>query len=189
MSGDRSKWPVMQPVRIYILSFLNILVGLPVVLYSGFLLPEFGSGFFREEGTSRGDVGSRFLALATLSGFVAGLLLVATGVGLLIPRLRRFTTVVSLMIAAGSAEAAMVACALLGALLGRSKGGLLEGFLLVFALPFALVLLLLTASGVWYLRRPAIRRALEGERDQRQGSAEQLYDPSSLRKNTADDHA
>jgi Na+(H+)/acetate symporter ActP len=165
MNGDRGKWLVMEPVGIYILS-------LPVVLYLGFLLPEFGPGFFPEEGTSRGDVGSRFLALATLSGFVAGLLIVATGVGLLIPRLRRFTTGVSLMIAAGSAEVAMVAFALLGGLLGRSKGGLLEAYLLVIALPFAVVLLLLTVSGVWYLRRPAMRRALEGERDQRQGRTE-----------------
>jgi Na+(H+)/acetate symporter ActP len=149
-------------------------VGLPVVLYLGFLLPEFGPGFFREQGTSRGDVGSRCLALATLSGFVAGLLIVATGVGLLIPRLRRFTTVVSLMIAAGSAEMVMAACALLGGLLGRSRAGLLEGYLLVVALPFAVVLLLLTASGAWYLRRPAIRRALEAEREQRQGSADQI---------------
>ena len=175
MNRNRSKWLVMEPVGIYILSLLSILVGLPVALYLGFLLPEFGPGLFPEEGTSRGDVGSRCLALATVSGFVAALLIVATGVGLLISPLRRFTTSVSLMIAAGSAEVAMVAFALLGGLLGCSKGGLLEAYLLVFALPFAVVLLLLTVFGVWYLRRPAIRRALEGKRVQRQGNAEQLY--------------
>jgi hypothetical protein len=69
------------------------------------------------------------------------------------------------MIAAGSAEVAMAMFALCGALLGRSQGGLREAYLLVFVFPFAVVLLLLTASGIWYLQRPAIRRALEAERE------------------------
>jgi hypothetical protein len=73
-----------EPVGIYILRLMSILLGLPVVVYLGFSLPEFAPGFFHQEGTSRGDVGSRFLALAVPSGLVAGLLIVATGVVLLI---------------------------------------------------------------------------------------------------------
>jgi len=163
----------MGPVGINILSLLSILVGLPIVLLLGFLLPEFVPGFFPMEGTSRGDLGGRCLALAALSGFVAGLLIVATGVGLLIPQWKRFSD--WLMIGASGAALAMAVFALLGGLMGRSKGGLLEGYLMELALPFAVVLLLLTLSGVWYLRRPAIRRALEGERGQ--GSAEPAVPP------------
>jgi hypothetical protein len=84
---------------------------------------------------------------------------------LLIPRWKRFATVHWLMLAAGGAELAMAAFALLGALLGSSKGGLLEGYLLVFVFPFAVALLLLTASAIWYLRRPVVRRALGTERE------------------------
>jgi hypothetical protein len=156
-----------EPVGVYILRLLTILVGLPIVFFLGSLLPEFLPGFFPHEGTSRGDVASRFAALAVLCGFVTGLLIVATGVSLLIPRLKRFRTVVALMMAAAVAELALATCALLGALLGHSKGGLLEGALLLVALPFAVVLLLLTAAGVWYVRRLDIRRALETDREQR----------------------
>jgi hypothetical protein len=163
----------VEPMGIYVLKLLTISVGLVVVLYWGFELPEFGPGIFPREGTSRGDVGSLFLALAAVSGFVAGLLIMATGVVLFTPRWRRFTAVVSPMMAAGGAEVAMAAFALLGGLLEHSKGGLREALLLVFVFPFAGVLLLLTACGIWYLRRPAIRRALEAGREQRQGRAEQ----------------
>jgi hypothetical protein len=163
----------VEPIGIYVLKLLTISVGLVVVLHWGFELPEFVPGFFPREGTSRGDDGSLFLALAIVSGFVAGLLILATGVVLFTPRRRRFTTVLAPMIAAGGAEVAMAAFALLGGLLGHSKGGLREGLLLVFVFPFAGVLMLLTACGIWYLRRPAVRRALEAGREQRQGRAEQ----------------
>jgi len=162
----------VEPLGIYILRLLNILVGLPVVLFLSLWLPEFVRGFF--EGTSRGDAGSRFLALAVFSGSVAGWLILATGVSLLNPRLRRFMTAVGLMIAAASAEVAMAALALLGAFLGHSREGLREGWLLLFFFPFALVLLFLTASGVWYLRRIDTRRALEAEQEHRQGSPRQV---------------
>ncbi len=160
----------VEPVGIYILKLLNILVGLPLVLFWGSLLPEFVPGFFPQEGTSRGDTARRLAALAVISGFVAGVLIVATGVGLLIPRLKRFMTVVVLMIAACGAEAALAAFALLGAFLGDPKdrsgatGPPLEGYLLVFVFPFAVVWLILTAFGVWYLRRSDIRRVLEAGR-------------------------
>lgn len=168
----------VEPVGIYIIKLLNILVGLPLVLFWGSLLPEFAPGFFPQEGTPRGDTTHRFAALAVLSGFVAGVLIVATGVGLLIPRLKGFMTVVVLMIAACGAEAALAAFALLGALLGNPKdrsgatGPPLEGYLLVFVFPFAVVWLILTAFGVWYLRRSDIRRVLDTERGQKQGGAE-----------------
>jgi hypothetical protein len=162
----------VEPIGIYVLRPLSILVGLPVVLFWGFLLPDSVSDFFHRGG--RDDTADRFGALVVLSGFVAGLLIVATGVGLLTLRSNRFRTVVALMIAAGSAEAAMAAFAFLGALLGHTREGLLEGYLLLFVPPLAAVLLLLTASGVWYLRRPDVRRALEAEREPRQGSAEQV---------------
>jgi hypothetical protein len=162
----------IEPVGIYILRLLSFLGGLPLTLFWGSLLPEFVPSFFSQVGTSRGDTADRFAALAVISGFVAGVLILATGVGLLIPRLKRFMTVVVLMIAACGAEAALAAFALLGALLGHSKGGLLEAFLLVFVLPFAVVWLILTASGVWYLRRLEIGRVLETERGQKQDGAE-----------------
>lgn len=153
----------VEPAGIHILRLLCILVGLPLIL--SFCSTDFISSF-----TSRVDAGSRFLALYELSYFIAGWLILATGVGLLIPRLKRFVTAVGLMIAASMAEAAMAGFALLGAFLGQSREGLREGFLLFFYFPFTLVLLLLTASGVWYLRRPAVRRALEAEQEDSQGS-------------------
>ena len=96
----------VEPAGIHILRLLCILVGLPLIL--SFCSSDFLSSF-----TSRVDAGSRFLALYELSYFIAGWLILATGVGLLIPRLKRFMTVVGLMIAAGMAETAMAGFALL----------------------------------------------------------------------------
>jgi hypothetical protein len=151
----------VEPVGIHILRLLNILVGLPVALSLGSMLPEVVPDLFQREGTSGGDAGSSFLALVVLSGFVAGLLMLATGLSLLISGPKRFRMVIGLMIATASAEAAMAAFALMGASHGHSRGGLREAWLLVVFFPAAMVLLLLTVSGTWYLRRLNARRALE----------------------------
>jgi hypothetical protein len=123
------------------------------------LIPEFVIG-----GGGGRDPADFFATLSVLSGFVAGLLTVASGTCLLASRWKhRFVTVVALMIAAAGAQVALAVFALLGAVLGHTREGLLEGYLLVFIVPDAIVLLALTASGVWYLKRPHIRRALEVE--------------------------
>jgi hypothetical protein len=164
----------LEPAGIQILRLLSILVGLPVALSLGSMLPEVVPDLFQREGTSRGDAGSSFLALVVLCGFVAGLLMLATGIALLIPGLKRFRIVIGLMIATASAEAAMAAFALMGAPHGHSRGGLREAWLLVVFFPSAMVLLLLTVSGTWYLRRLDTRRALEAEQEHRQGGPQQV---------------
>jgi hypothetical protein len=148
----------VDPIGIYILRLLSILVGLPVVFFWGLWLPEFIPG------GARRDSADFFATLSVLSGFIAGLLIVASGTCLLTSGWKqRFVTVVALMVAAGSAQVALAVFALLGAMLGHTREGLLEGYLLVFVVPVAIVLLVLTASGVWYLKRPHVRRALEVE--------------------------
>lgn len=150
-------WNAAEPVGLYVFRLLNILVGLPLALGLGFVLPEFVEGFFPREGTSRGDLGSRCLALAAVGGFVASVLIAATGVNLLVPHRRRFRTSIFLQIVAGVAALAMAAFCLWGGLFGHSKGGLTEASLIVLGLPCALGLFLLTAIEIWYLRRPATR--------------------------------
>lgn len=148
---------------IYIVRLMSFLVGLPVMLSFAMGLHEFTSKLFFPEGPR--EITSTFTGLAVLCGFVAGVFLLACGTCLLILRLQRFRTAVPLMIAAGVAEGALATSALLGATLGHSKGGFAEAFLLVLLLPIAIVLFLLTASGVRYLTRPHIRRALDVGRD------------------------
>jgi hypothetical protein len=147
----------LDPVGINVFRLVSLLVSLCVILLLAPFVPDWVTGFLAHEGISSGDVSGRFLDLTVLSGSLAGLLIVTAWGSLLVPRLKRFAIVSALMIAAACGELAMAAFALLGCLLGRD---LLGGYLLVFFFPGALVLLLLTAVGVWYLRRPTVRSAL-----------------------------
>jgi|GEM_PF-6440524 len=133
----------------------SFFVGLLVTLVLGYWLPEFGPGFFRVEGTSSGDLAGRCLALATLSGFVAGVLSVVAGVVLFTARERRVAIVRRLMSGAAGVSLAMAGMALVGGLLGDSKGGMKEATLIGLGLPIAVVLVVLSGVGVWWLRRPA----------------------------------
>lgn len=101
------------------------------------------------------------------SGFIAGSMLFASSLCLLISRWKRPTTVNALMIAAVGAHFALAASTLLSGLVGRSRDGLREGFLVFYYFPCWVVLLALTAPGLWYLSRPRTRRALEVERERR----------------------
>lgn len=131
----------------------SLLVGLLATLVLGYWLPELVPGFFPLEGTSRGDVGSRCLALANLCGFLAGVLVAGAGGVLVTARASRIRTARRLMSTAAGASLAMAALALVGGMLGDSKGGMKEATLIVLGLPMGLVLLVLSGGGVWWLRR------------------------------------
>lgn len=146
-----------MPTGIYLFAGVNLLLGISAAITCAQAVPEFTP----EAGTNTGnDFGYRFAAPAFVSGLVAGLLLIAAGVRLLIPGWKRAMTAFVLASGAAAAQIAMAACALAVAFLGHS-GGLAEAFFLVLVLPVAMVLLAPTVFQLWYLRRPHIRQALD----------------------------
>lgn len=166
-----------EPAGIDVLRLVSILLGFLVALscsqqvfdvVDGVLHPEAGvrgnrAALLAALGGARRDPADFLFAFWALIGFVTGLLLVASGTSLLASGwTRRFRIAAALLIAAVIAEMVLAVFALLGALLGHTEG-LLESFLLVVYFPAAIVLLILTASGVWYLTRPHIRHALTVE--------------------------
>ena len=136
-----------EPLGIHVLRVTNTIGGLLTVYFSATWLSELIPGVFTGPDSAR-DPDSRFAALAGLSGIFAGVLLIVSGRYLL----TRFVTIASV-----SVQVAMVAFALLGLMLGDTMAEIIDVMFLV----VAIVLLILTASGVWYLNLPHVRRALE----------------------------
>jgi hypothetical protein len=106
---------------------------------------------------------SRFAMLISPSGFLAGSLLFASSLCLLISRWKRPGIVIALMVAAVAAEVALAASTLLSGLLWHSpiRGVTLGAYLVLIFFPTSVVLLMLTATGLWYLTRPRVRHALQ----------------------------
>ena len=148
-----------EPRGIYIVRLINFSVGLPLMLLFGMYSFDAIMLLLHPEPVSNTD--SRFAMLIVPSGFIAGSMLFASSLCLLISRWKRPTTVIALMIAAVSAQVALAASTLLSGLLGHGRGGLREAYFAFVLFPSWVVLLVLTAPGLWYLTRPRIRRALQ----------------------------
>ena len=154
-----------EPKGIYIVRLINFSVGLPLMLVFGMYSFDAIMLLFHPEPVPNTD--SRFATLVILSGLIAGSMLIASSLCLLISRWKRPTTVIALLIAATGAQVALAASTLLSGLLGHSRAGLREFYFAFLLFPFWVVLLMLTAPGLWYLTRPRIRRALQVERERR----------------------
>jgi len=148
-----------EPRGIYIVRLINFSVGLPLMLLFGMYLFDAIMLLFHPEPVPNTD--SRFATLIIPSGLIAGSMLFASSLCLLISRWKRPTTVIALMIAAVSAQVALAASTLLSGLLGHSLGGLRQAYFVFLEFPSWVVLLSLTAPGLWYLTRPRIRRELK----------------------------
>ncbi len=150
-----------KPVGVSILGLVNFLLGFPIALDFLVWLAEFASIDKHLRDSAR-----VFAMWASLSGFVAGLVMVALGIILPLARWNRFAAIVSLGTAGIVAQMALGVFSLLGAFAGHdsTRGGFLAGMLLFVFLPPALLLLLLSGFEAWYLNKPPVRRALRAER-------------------------
>ena len=152
-----------EPMGFYIVRLVNFSAGLPMMLVFG--MYSFNAIMLLLHPEPVSDTDSRFVMLIVPCGFTAGSMLFASSLCLLISRWKRPAIVVALLIVAAVAEVALAASTLLSGLLGHSRVGLRESYFAFVLFPCWVVLLMLTAPGLWYLKRPSTRRALQVERE------------------------
>jgi hypothetical protein len=149
---------------IYTVRLVNFSAGLPLMIVFGMYSLNAAMLLLHSWPVSNTD--SRFAMLIAPSGFITGFMLFASSLCLLMPRWKRPTIVFAFLIAAISAEVALAASTLSNGLLGHTRAGMREFYILFLLFPACLVLLILTASGLWYLTRSHIRHALRDDREQ-----------------------